>query len=77
MQYHLRVVLENEHAGLQYNATATDCGFDATPYKPCDENGFALEIDDESGTAAGTFAPFINERVRDRRCPDDADSSAS
>jgi len=59
-QYHLRVVLENEHAGLQYVANGTDCGqIDATPYKPCDDNGFGLEFDDTSGAVAGTFNPVI------------------
>ncbi|MEO6773485.1 MAG: DUF4266 domain-containing protein [Kofleriaceae bacterium] len=59
-QYHLRVVLENEHAGLQYVANGPDCGqIDATPFKPCDDNGFGLELDDSSGAVAGTFVPVI------------------
>jgi hypothetical protein len=60
-QYHLRVVLENEHAGLQYVANGPDCGqIDETPFKPCDDNGFGLELDDPSGAVAGTFAPVIS-----------------
>ena len=45
MQYHLRVVLENEHAGVHLDASGDNCGFNGdTPYKPCDKNGFALEM---------------------------------
>jgi MYXO-CTERM domain-containing protein len=58
MQYHLRVVLENEHEGVAYTANGDMCGFtDVTPFKPCNKNGFALEVDDESGAPQGTFAP--------------------
>lgn len=57
-QYHLRVVMEGEHAGLAY-AHDANCGqIDVTPFQPCDDNGFALEVDDSHGAIAGTFAYF-------------------
>lgn len=57
MQYHLRVVMENEHEGLAYKASGDNCGdTTATPYVPCDLNGFSLEIDDLGGTPRGTYA---------------------
>jgi uncharacterized protein (TIGR03382 family) len=60
-QYHLRVVLENEHEGVAYTSNGDMCGFpDDMPFKPCNKNGFALEIDDASGAPKGTFAPVTN-----------------
>jgi hypothetical protein len=59
-QYHLRVVLLDEWAGLQYVANGDDCGqIDETPFKPCDDNGFALELDDGGDATTGTFAPVV------------------
>ena len=58
-QYHLRVVLTNEWAGVQYQANGDHCGFAITPYKPCDENGFALEMDDAAGRPLGKFVPVV------------------
>ena len=58
MQYHLRVALENQHAGAQYAAAGDNCGFAVMPYVPCDQNGFALEMDDLSGAPKGKFVPF-------------------
>jgi MYXO-CTERM domain-containing protein len=55
-QYHLRVVLTDAHAGAAYQQAGDNCGFAVTPYKPCDQNGFALEIDDLDGKPQGTFA---------------------
>jgi uncharacterized protein (TIGR03382 family) len=60
LQYHLRVVLENEWAGLANRAAGDNCGFDSMPYKACDENGFALEMDDASGKPVGKFVPVAN-----------------
>ena len=60
MQYHLRVVLENEHEGLQYKAAGDNCGPTMMPYVPCDQNGFALELDDVNGKPTGTLALYIN-----------------
>lgn len=60
MQYHLRVVLQNEWAGVQYTANGADCGqIDVTPFKPCNDNGFALEIDDALSNPIGTFTPVL------------------
>jgi hypothetical protein len=59
MQYHLRVVLENEWAGVQFKAAGDNCGFNAATYSPCDENGFALELDDASGKPMGAFVPVV------------------
>jgi uncharacterized protein (TIGR03382 family) len=58
-QYHLRVVLTNEWAGAQYQASGDACGFSITPYRPCDENGFALEMDDAAGHPIGKLAPVV------------------
>lgn len=56
-QYHLRVVLEREHEGLQYTASADVCGqLDASPFAPCNDNGFALELDDGNGAVSGAFS---------------------
>jgi len=58
-QYHLRVVLEHEHEGLQDTATADVCGqLDDMPFKPCNDNGFALELDDQSGAVTGATSFF-------------------
>jgi uncharacterized protein (TIGR03382 family) len=60
-QYHLRVQLLNEWAGLQYVANGDDCGqIDETPFKPCDDNGFALELDDATDRTTGAFQQVIN-----------------
>jgi hypothetical protein len=59
-QYHLRVVLLDEWAGLQYTANGADCGqIDATPFKPCNDNGFSLELDDGNDQPTGMFAPVV------------------
>jgi len=59
-QYHLRVVLQHEWAGVQYAADASNCGPTVTPYVPCDQNGFALELDDTKAHPVGTLAAFVN-----------------
>ena len=60
-QYHLRVRLLNEWAGLQYAANGDSCGqLDAMPFKPCDDNGFSLELDDATDHTTGAFAQVIN-----------------
>ncbi len=58
-QYHLRVVLENEHEGLAYASLGNNCGFAVTPYVPCDNNGFAIEFDTDVGTPTGTLDPVV------------------
>ncbi len=58
--YHLRVILTGEWAGVQYQKDGDNCGFSVMPYHPCDENGFALEMDDSIGRPLGTFAPVVN-----------------
>jgi Domain of unknown function (DUF4266) len=61
-QYHLRVKLLKEWAGLQYVANGINCGdTTATPFKPCDDNGFALELDDRTDKPTGAFAQVIND----------------
>jgi|GEM_PF-1843761 len=58
-QYHLRVKLLNEWAGLAYVANGDRCGqIGDVPFKPCDDNGFALELDDRTDHPTGTFAQF-------------------
>ncbi len=58
-QYHLRVVLTGEHAGVDLAAAGDNCGFSVTPYRACDENGFALELGDANGGSKGTFVPVV------------------
>jgi len=58
-QYHLRVVVLDEIAGTQYRASGDNCGANVEPYKPCDENGFALELDDSAGKPVGKLAPVV------------------
>nr|HEX4318044.1 DUF4266 domain-containing protein [Kofleriaceae bacterium] len=55
-QYQLRVILLGEHEGLQFAGNGDNCGGAVDPYVPCDDNGFALEIDDGSGSPVGRFA---------------------
>lgn len=57
-QYHLRVVLQNSWAAAQYTASGDKCGTNATPYHPCDENGFALEFDNAGGQPVGKLAAY-------------------
>jgi hypothetical protein len=59
-QYHMRVVLVGEHAGLQYKQNGDNCGTQTMPYAACDNNGFALEMDDASGMAIGSFVAIAN-----------------
>jgi MYXO-CTERM domain-containing protein len=58
-QYHLRVVLNDTWAGEANRAAGDNCGFATMPYRPCDQNGFALELVDAHGTPVGTLAPFV------------------
>jgi len=60
MQYHLRVVLENEWAGIMYKSLGDNCGFAATTYVPCDQNGFALEVDDLNGNPQGSYTAVVD-----------------
>ena len=60
MQYHLRVVLVDEWAGVANNANGDNCGLrDVMPFKPCNDNGFALEIDDAVGNSLGGFTQVL------------------
>jgi len=72
-QYHLRVVLENQHAAAQFAAAGDNCGFAVTPYTPCDQNGFALEMDDVVGGAEGKFTAVVNGACATGTPPTDAD----
>jgi uncharacterized protein (TIGR03382 family) len=56
-QYHLRVVLDGEWAGLAYAAAGDMCGFATSTYVPCDQNGFALELADGGGQPVGKLVP--------------------
>lgn len=56
MQYHLRVSILDEHAGLAFAGFGDNCGPGNEPYQPCDNNGFALEIDTAAGTPTGTWS---------------------
>ncbi len=59
-QYHLRVILLDAHAAAAYQPDGDNCGFAVEPYRPCDQNGFALEVADLDGDPRGTFAAFTN-----------------
>lgn len=58
-QYHLRVVLEHTWANEANRAARDNCGFSTMPYRPCDQNGFALELADAAGRPIGVLAPFV------------------
>jgi hypothetical protein len=60
MQYHLRVQLLHEWADAQNQPLGDNCGVNAATYTPCDQNGFALEIDDVNGSPQGRFVPVVN-----------------
>ena len=72
-QYHLRVLLLDAHAAALYQPDGDNCGFAVTPYKPCDQNGFALEIDNLDGKPTGTFAAFSANICATGAAPPDAD----
>jgi Synergist-CTERM protein sorting domain-containing protein len=57
-QYHLRVVLTDAHAAMDAQAAGDACGFDVMPFKRCDNNGFALEIDNLDGKPTGKLGLF-------------------
>jgi uncharacterized protein (TIGR03382 family) len=57
--YHLRVVIDNAWAAALSTASGDNCGINATPYKRCDENGFALEMADRDGKPVGKFAVLL------------------
>ncbi len=58
-QYHLRVVLEHAWANQSNQAARDSCGFSTMPYRPCDQNGFALELADPAGRPIGALAPYV------------------
>ena len=72
-QYHMRVVLSGAHEGQQYQPDGDNCGFLVMPYRPCDQNGFALEIDDAGGGPKGTFAAVVNNACATGMPPPDID----
>jgi hypothetical protein len=55
--------MTNEWAGLLYAKNGNQCGAGNDPYVPCDDNSFALEIDDANGMPVtpmdGTFAALV------------------
>jgi hypothetical protein len=71
-QYHLRVVLEHEHAGVQNTATSDVCGSldPDVPFVPCNDNGFALELDDQNGAVTGAVNYFSANACTTKQ-PDD------
>ncbi|HEX5062256.1 MAG TPA: DUF4266 domain-containing protein [Kofleriaceae bacterium] len=73
-QYHLRVALLNAHAAAQYQAAGDNCGGDtAATFKPCDQNGFALEIADRAGVPKGKFVPVVNNACANGMASTDVD----
>jgi hypothetical protein len=59
-QYHMRVVLLNEHEAADLQPIGGNCGGAVDPYAPCDNNGFAFEVDDSIGEAQGAYVPVVN-----------------
>jgi hypothetical protein len=72
-QYRLRVSLTNEHAGALFRTNGDMCGTRFTPYVPCDDNGFALEIDDVTGKTVGKLQAYASGACTDSP-PLDADA---
>jgi hypothetical protein len=56
--YQLRVALAREWAGTQYHA-GDNCGASSSPFTPCNDNGFALEVDDQDGRPVGGFQTVV------------------
>ena len=55
-RYLLKLVLVDEWSGLDWASNGNDCGDPGvTPWRPCNDNGFALQIDDAAGMPVGTF----------------------
>jgi MYXO-CTERM domain-containing protein len=74
-QYHMRVVLLNPHENQQNQPVGDNCGGDIDPYKACDENGFAFEVDDTSGAPQGKYVPVVNNACANSgTIPPDVDS---
>jgi Domain of unknown function (DUF4266) len=71
--YRLRVVLTRTWAAAQYQKDGDQCGTAVTPYHPCDQNGFAVEMDDAGGHPVGTFAPAVSGACAGGTPPPDAD----
>lgn len=57
--YPLRVSLTGEWAGRRYRG-GDSCGPGVTPYVPCNDNGFALEVDDAAGQPVGSYQPVVD-----------------
>ncbi len=47
--YKMRVVLQNNLTAIEFAQLGDNCGPQFQPYNRCDDNGFALEIDDANG----------------------------
>lgn len=70
--YRMRVVLLDDWAAS--GSSSTDCGGETTPYRRCDENGFALAMSTERGEPAGTLAATCDgtsAETADARVTDD------
>lgn len=57
-RYHLRVVLDHTHADETNRAAGDQCGESISPYRACDHNGFAIELDDGHGKPVGVLSQF-------------------
>jgi hypothetical protein len=55
--YRMRVVLQGEGRGLDFNGPARCGGDSADTFVPCNSNGFALEVDDSLSQTAGSLCP--------------------
>ena len=74
MQYRLRVVMVNDHEGVELRAAGDNCGFEVMPYKACDENGMAIEMTTGDGKPIGKLVPVAaNACVNTGTPPSDTD----
>lgn len=53
------MVLPDQHEAVEAAAAGDECGGNVEPFRRCDQNGFALEIDDDRGRPTGTFSPVV------------------
>lgn len=59
--YRLRVAIEDEWAAAAQAAVGDACGEQGGGFVRCDDNGFAIELDDARGRAAGRLAPATRD----------------
>jgi hypothetical protein len=64
--YVIEVLLENETAGVEFNGPPRCGTVKGTGFVPCNANGFALEVDDESGTPVDGLCPT---ELQNGTCP--------